>query len=317
MTVLTDVMNADVGLLLEDFREPAVTAYNRLEARPRAHDFTRSLRAEVRDAMWMLTRQWQMGELEADDAGVADRRASPRAQADASIACSSAPAPRRRTTTACRWRRWSSANACPSRTRCACRPRSTSCGCTRRRCARLICHDISLRVRLRARRRGGVSRSGGRSQPLRRDAPIRRSMARRCWRRSAPARSPPTCTSTPGDLLAMQRITDAFVAWFARQYSQPASGATPAWDDSRLSYSMTTSAPASDGSQVVLAAPRYDEGRLDWSSFEVVPRAPTLPVSDEPHVSPLPLEEAISFCRLRRPSRGCRTRVSGRWKSGR
>src|SRR6185369_16198103 len=37
--------------------------------RPRAHDFTRSLRAEVRDPLWLLTRQWQLGELEAEDAG--------------------------------------------------------------------------------------------------------------------------------------------------------------------------------------------------------------------------------------------------------
>ena len=50
-------------------REPSITAYNRLEARPRATDFERSLRAEVRDALWMLTRQWQLGEFEGEDAG--------------------------------------------------------------------------------------------------------------------------------------------------------------------------------------------------------------------------------------------------------
>jgi len=43
--------------------------FNRLEARPRTHDFDRALRAEVRDALWMLTKQWQMGEFNADDAG--------------------------------------------------------------------------------------------------------------------------------------------------------------------------------------------------------------------------------------------------------
>ncbi len=50
------------------YRVPAITAYNRLEGRPRTDDFTRSLRAEVRDALWFLTRQWQLGELEAEDA---------------------------------------------------------------------------------------------------------------------------------------------------------------------------------------------------------------------------------------------------------
>ena len=61
MAELTAVMLQAEGVLFEAYREPAVTAYNRLEARPRAHDFARSLRAEVRDAMWLLTRQWQLG----------------------------------------------------------------------------------------------------------------------------------------------------------------------------------------------------------------------------------------------------------------
>ena len=43
--------------------------WNRLEARPRGEDMTRALKAEVRDAAWMLSRQWQMGEFAADDAG--------------------------------------------------------------------------------------------------------------------------------------------------------------------------------------------------------------------------------------------------------
>ena len=48
---------------------PSVTVYNRLEGRPRTRTFDRSLRAEVRDPLWLLTRQWQLGEFQADDAG--------------------------------------------------------------------------------------------------------------------------------------------------------------------------------------------------------------------------------------------------------
>lgn len=48
---------------------PGVTIWNRLEGRPRADQFERALRAEVRDPLWMLTRQWQMGEFRGDDAG--------------------------------------------------------------------------------------------------------------------------------------------------------------------------------------------------------------------------------------------------------
>ncbi|MBZ9772619.1 hypothetical protein [Mesorhizobium sp. CO1-1-8] len=48
---------------------PGITVWNRLEGRPRAENFERALQAEVRDPLWMLTRQWQMGEFRGDDAG--------------------------------------------------------------------------------------------------------------------------------------------------------------------------------------------------------------------------------------------------------
>ena len=51
------------------FRLPRIIALNRLESRPRTLDFTRSLKAEVRDPLWMLTRQWQFGEFQGEDAG--------------------------------------------------------------------------------------------------------------------------------------------------------------------------------------------------------------------------------------------------------
>lgn len=48
---------------------PTITQWNRLEGRPRTHHFDKALKAEVRDALWMLTKQWQMGEFIANDAG--------------------------------------------------------------------------------------------------------------------------------------------------------------------------------------------------------------------------------------------------------
>lgn len=47
---------------------PTITAWNRMEGRPRTEDFDRALKAEVRDPLWMLSRQWQMGEFIGDDA---------------------------------------------------------------------------------------------------------------------------------------------------------------------------------------------------------------------------------------------------------
>jgi hypothetical protein len=48
---------------------PSIVGGNRLEPRTRSAEFNRSLRAEVRDAAWLLARQWQMKEFRAEDRG--------------------------------------------------------------------------------------------------------------------------------------------------------------------------------------------------------------------------------------------------------
>ncbi len=62
-------ITADLKAVLAERAEPAVTLWNRLEGRPRTETFERALRAEIRDPLWMLTRQWQVGEFRGDDAG--------------------------------------------------------------------------------------------------------------------------------------------------------------------------------------------------------------------------------------------------------
>src|SRR5580704_8222766 len=56
------------GALLQR-TNPTITTWNRLEGRPRSQSFERALQAEIRDALWMLTKQWQMGEFRGSDAG--------------------------------------------------------------------------------------------------------------------------------------------------------------------------------------------------------------------------------------------------------
>jgi hypothetical protein len=48
---------------------PTAGVWNRLEGRPRTTDFDRALRAEIRDPLWLLTRQWQLGEFRGADGG--------------------------------------------------------------------------------------------------------------------------------------------------------------------------------------------------------------------------------------------------------
>jgi hypothetical protein len=50
--------------------EPRIAGvWDRLEGRPRTTELTRALRAEVRDPLWMLARQWQLGKLRGTDDG--------------------------------------------------------------------------------------------------------------------------------------------------------------------------------------------------------------------------------------------------------
>jgi hypothetical protein len=50
-------------------KSPSITTWTRLEPMPREASLARSLQAQVRDPLWMLARQWQLGEFLGDDAG--------------------------------------------------------------------------------------------------------------------------------------------------------------------------------------------------------------------------------------------------------
>lgn len=48
---------------------PSITIWTRIEPKPRDAALTRTLQAQVRDPLWMLSRQWQVGEFMGEDAG--------------------------------------------------------------------------------------------------------------------------------------------------------------------------------------------------------------------------------------------------------
>jgi hypothetical protein len=50
-------------------RIPSITSWTRIEPKPRDGTLARGLQAQVRDAAWMLSRQWQIGEFQGEDAG--------------------------------------------------------------------------------------------------------------------------------------------------------------------------------------------------------------------------------------------------------
>jgi hypothetical protein len=48
---------------------PSVTSWTRIEPKPRDGTLARGLQAQIRDAAWILSRQWQLGEFAGEDAG--------------------------------------------------------------------------------------------------------------------------------------------------------------------------------------------------------------------------------------------------------
>lgn len=55
----------------QKFIKPVVSNRNRLEGLPRSAEFEKSLRAEIADPLWLLSRQWQLGEFQGEDAATA------------------------------------------------------------------------------------------------------------------------------------------------------------------------------------------------------------------------------------------------------
>lgn len=71
MPDISKVALASFKTNIPEYLQPAVGNRNRLEGNPREEEFDRSLRAELRDPLWMLCRQWQLGEFQGEDAGTA------------------------------------------------------------------------------------------------------------------------------------------------------------------------------------------------------------------------------------------------------
>ncbi|MCP3994205.1 MAG: hypothetical protein GY722_03945 [bacterium] len=293
MAQLTNVMLANMELLPAFYREPAITAYNRLEARPRAHDFTRSLSAEVRDPLWFLTRQWQLGELTAEDAGspIDARLVTRKLSVDRVQLGTGSAQPYDDTI-----------------------PLEAAVECERvpfTHALRVQAAQYFLRLHSPALRNKYLPRYRTRF-PLAQDAEdglrgqvdgLNFYLATRRHafdgKQVLDAINGGTFLADvpidPGDQAAMQDIMDAFSSWLERQYLQPSAAAPAVWDTSAFSYPVQVAAPAGGDAQVALNADRYPGGRLDWHSFEVDAGSAPLHITHPGYVPPPPKQEAISF----------------------
>jgi hypothetical protein len=282
---------------------PVIKGWNRLEGRPRAVDFERALRAEVRDALWFLTRQWQFGEFQAEDAG------SP---VDARTVLRAVPlqhfAARGQGATAYD-------RAVPLETRVE---------------REAVARDLPWHVSVSRYFFGLVSSKAGLDvatlTPLYIDAyPLTETSLAGFVDASARAMLPLAATKTLDGRRLLQEIAtgahatrvDAFpgmsatqranlkeagaqlAQWFLRLYSQPADSTEDAWAPRFLEYQFACAAEAQGVPQTVLTAEEYASGHLDWYSFDVDDRpearleradgsAPDLPAPSEAPLSFLP-----------------------------
>src|SRR5262245_52438163 len=81
----------------------------------------------------------------------------------------------------------------------------------------------------------------------------------------------PALKIAAGDLTAVRQVATAWLGWYDGLFAEPASPADDAWVSPRLEYAVSVatrlSAEAQDG--VTLSASEFDGGRLDWSSFDI------------------------------------------------
>jgi hypothetical protein len=266
----------DIGTALDKRALPTVTVYNRLEGRPRTQAFDRALQAEVRDALWMLARQWQLGEYQGDDAG------SP-LLAKVSLA--------RTELTRFRAREHPSAafaDPLPLEARVERRPVRLGLDLRLvmgRYWLKLVADVADLRDAYIA------------AYPVIEPDPESAADAGRAahpevWQSFAAVAGRAmdggallayleadaghhaydgVAGVDPGDHSAIDDRADQFRAWVARTILPPAHPGEDAWDPQRLEYAFACSAPRRDGGAKVYVADEYHGGALDWWAFDVDP----------------------------------------------
>ena len=293
------IVRNDIIVQLAERAFPSITRWHRVEGIPRTHDFARALRAEVRDPLWMLTRQWQMGELRGDDAG------SPvfaKLHLGVTKLTTYQPADRPEQ---------SFDDQTPLEARVEQRPIPFTAG------PQPLALDLRVLMGRHWNKMLGA-RSLGTLAPDFRHAfgidavdPNDQADALVCAHREAWQHQmafagraldgykwyrwavdhpsprdftslPPPLAIGPGEASTLDEMADAFIAWFDRLIDQPVTADENAWDPSRLEYRFACSAPVSGGRKDLVAS-EYYQGDLDWYALDIAPSADSPPRRPEIH----------------------------------
>jgi hypothetical protein len=266
----------------------SITSWTRLEPACRAADMGRSIGARLFDPLWLLARQWQMGEFQAVDVGT-PVQARLRATSALLSRChlgvlpantnAQAPAydPRRiplEVLVERRPMRAVDAND-PSML-----PLAVEAGLHFLRMLEQQAPSQSYRAVMTSKFAlqalpATVSPADEATQRFAQTmvgrAPDARALAAVLRAGGAAALThDPSLAIAVQDWLKLQQAATAWLAWYDGLFAEPAGMADDAWDPQRLEYAVSVSASfsAQPLDQVNLTASEVDDGRLDWSSFD-------------------------------------------------
>ncbi len=275
---------------------PEIKGWNRLEGRPRDVDFERALRAEVRDPLWFLTRQWQFGEYQGEDAGspvdarlVTVQRMLHRYRARSAPAVPYDPKTPLETTVE--------------------REAPPFDLVTHRQVNQALFRLIAGLPDLTAAKAALVAAyplTAASLEGYAGEAATARALLLGA-RHMADARalldavedgSFAATVNAAAGLAAASRTAliaagTTLASWFAALYRLPTDTAGGAWIPERLEYGFACTVAASGTDETVLAASAYDNGRLDWWVFDVDAEASGL--GPETTARPAERREVLSF----------------------
>lgn len=296
MAELSQIMLSQKNnLLYKRYRDPSITAYNRLEPRPRTEDFNRSLRAEVRDGLWMLTRQWQMGELEAEDAGSAidARLLTKQIQIDAVTHRENAA------------KQYNAQIPLETMVECETVPFTYA---LKIQVAQyfLQLHTPVLRIKYLPRY---LSSSAFGFDPdldeqfkgqldglnLYRATKNRIFDGEKLYKSIRDNTFKTLITIEGPDGNSMDLMMDELKNWFQRQYYQPAQPTDSAWNPQQLDYQFSATATDKAGVESVLSARQYHQGKLDWYAFDYDKRSEVVSTDNSPGTEDRNEDKPISF----------------------
>lgn len=256
--------------------EPSIITWNRLEGRPRREDFERSLKAEVRDPLWMLCRQWQFGEFQHEDTGSSVKA---RVQVETAKLNRYAPAGE------------------------SARPYDDNTPLETRVEREAVPHNLAMRVQIG---RHFTKLASAHWAVIRDDylleysidAPPANSEAEARLASDTKAHAYHAAVTgrvidgtklfnaitdgshaafvdglgLPGNVKAeLGNVAGELVDWFGRLYSTPEPDEQVPWRPSRLEYRFACAAPSNSAgdAQTVLIAEEYPGGHLDWYAFDI------------------------------------------------